>query len=277
MILVDNSQILFASVFSQFATGADINDPINVVRHITLNTYRFLKEKFSSEYGDLVICQDSYNYWRKEYFPYYKANRKKTREQNQEHWDAVFAAMKQINDEIAENMPYKNIKIDRCEADDIIAVLAKHYCPIEKVVIVSNDKDFQQLLRFNNVSLYSPQKKSMVKCPNPDGFLFEQIVRGDASDGIPNILSDADTFVDEAKRQKPLTAKRFKELQVEIPDSNKEFFERNKILIDLNYIPTEYVDSILDEYKKPIQNKNKMFNYFVEHKLTNLMKDMATF
>lgn len=279
MILVDNSQIILASIFSHYRNPEQIldEDPLNVIRHITLNTYRFIKEKFNNQYGDIVICQDSNNYWRKDVFPYYKANRKKTQQDNQEYWDKIFASMRQINEEIAENMPYKNIKIDRCEADDVIAVLAKHYSPSEKVLIVSNDKDFQQLLYYQNVDIYSPLKKLMVKCDNPTSFLFEQIVRGDPSDGIPNILSDADTLIVENKRQKPVTAKKLKEYERTIPDEYKDSFARNQILIDLNYIPQEYVDQIIEEYQKSVINKGKILNYFMEHKLTNLMTDLTNF
>jgi hypothetical protein len=288
MILIDNSQIVLSSIFSQYPDPSAIlgeDDPINLIRHITLNTYRSIKDKFSSDYGNIVICQDSNNYWRKEIFPHYKANRKKMREDNQEYWDVIFDAMKVIREEVATNMPYKNMKVDRCEADDIIAVLAKHYSPTEKVLIVSNDKDFQQLLYYPNVELYSQQKKKMVTCDDPTTFLFEQIVRGDSGDGIPNILSDSDTFIVETKRQKPITAKRLAEFTNTIPldiANNRnhfsvEMFRRNQQLIDLNYIPPEYVDAILEEYKKPIINSNKMFNYFVENKLTHLMKDLTSF
>lgn len=279
MILVDNSQIILASIFSHYRNPEEIldEDPLNIIRHITLNTYRFIKEKFNNQYGNIVICQDSNNYWRKDVFPHYKANRKKTQQDNQEYWDQIFASMRQINEEIAENMPYKNIKVDRCEADDIIAVLAKHYSPSEKVLIVSNDKDFQQLLYYQNVDIYSPLKKLMVKCDNPTAFLFEQIVRGDSGDGIPNILSDADTLIVENKRQKPVTSKKLKEYESKIPDEYKESFTRNQILIDLNYIPQEYVDQIIEEYQKSVINKGKILNYFMEHKLTNLMTDLTNF
>lgn len=287
MILVDNSQIVLSSIFSQYPNPEAIveNDPINLIRHITLNTYRHIKDKFGKDYGDLVICQDSTNYWRKDIFPFYKANRKKAQQDNQEYWDVIYGAMKTIRNEVAENMPYKNLKVDRCEADDIIGVLAKNYHATESVLIVSNDKDFQQLLYYPNVKLYSPHKKTMVECEDPTMFLFEQIVRGDSSDGIPNILSDDDTFLVESKRQKPVTAKRLAEFFNTIPQDiasgrmhfTVEAFKRNQKLIDLAMIPAEYEKQILDSYDQPMINTHKMFNYFVEHKLTYLMKDLTSF
>lgn len=288
MILVDNSQIVLSSIFSQYPNPETMvvgNDPINLIRHITLNTYRHIKDKFGKDYGDLVICQDSNNYWRKDIFPFYKANRKKAREDNQEYWDVIYDAMKTIRTEVAENMPYKNIKVDRCEADDVIGVLTKHYHPTESILIVSNDKDFQQLLYYPNVKLYSPHKKTMVECEDPTMFLFEQIVRGDSSDGVPNILSDEDTFLVDTKRQRPITSKRLSEFLNTMPsdlssnkqDSTVQAFKRNQQLIDLAMIPETYEQEILKKYSEPLLNTHKMFNYFVEHKLTHLMKDLTSF
>ena len=280
MILIDNSQIVLSSIFSQYKKPEDIvynADPMSLIRHITLNTYRSIKEKFGKEYGDLVICQDSNNYWRRDIFPHYKANRKKAQQENQQYWDVIFSCMKQIREEVAENLPYKNMKVDRCEADDVISVIARHYYTSEKVLIVSNDKDFQQLLYYPNINIYSPQKKSLVNCDDPTAFLLEQIIRGDSGDGIPNILSDDDTLINENKRQKPITAKRLAEFEAKIPTELESAFYRNRRLIDLGYVPEEYMNSILEEYKKPVINNHKMFNYFVEHKLTNLMSELSSF
>lgn len=287
MILVDNSQIVLSSIFSQYPNPETIveNDPINLIRHITLNTYRHIKEKFGKDYGDLVICQDSTNYWRKDIFPFYKANRKRAQQDNQKYWDVIYGAMKTIRNEVAENMPYKNIKVDRCEADDIIGVLAKNLHASESILIVSNDKDFQQLLYYPNVQLYSPHKKTMVECADPTMFLFEQIVRGDSSDGIPNILSDEDTFLVDTKRQKPITAKRLAEFNAsmisDLSNGNNtapvQAFRRNQSLIDLSMIPEIYEQEILKAFNQPLINNHKMFNYFVENKLTHLMKDLTSF
>jgi 5'-3' exonuclease len=280
VILVDNTQIILSSIFSQYKTPESIvenEDPLNLIRHITLNTYLSIKHKFGSEYGDLIICQDAGNYWRKDIFSHYKANRKKVRDDNSEYWDKIYECLKTIRTEVAENMPYKNMLVPRCEADDIIAVLSRHYGTEEKVLIVSNDKDFKQLLASSNINLYSHQKKAFVDCPDPNGDLYEQIVRGDSSDGIPNIMSDSDTFVVDGKRQKPMTAKRVDEFVKSIPNDLKEAFERNQKLIDLSYIPMEYQNAIIEEYTKKSVPRSKMFNYFTENKLVNLMSSLSEF
>ena len=74
MILVDNNQIVFANVF-QMAKNNEMGN-VDLLRHLVLNTYRMYKSKFGNQYGELVICHDSGNVWRKEHFPHYKASRR---------------------------------------------------------------------------------------------------------------------------------------------------------------------------------------------------------
>ena len=82
-------------------------------------------------------------------------------------------------------------------------------------MIVSNDKDFQQLQRYPNVHQYSPLKKTQLVCENPEKFLLEHIIKGDVSDGVPNILSDDDVFVNKEKRQKPCGGKKVNQIMVQ--------------------------------------------------------------
>lgn len=272
MILIDNTQLLIASIFSQYKNINDVSE--DVVRHIVVNTYRMYRSRFKDKYGELVICQDSADPWRRDYFPNYKANRKKTHDKDREQWDRVFEILSKIRQEVKENFPYKNMHIDRCEADDIIATLAMEYSKTEPVLIISSDKDFQQLQRYENIKQYSPIHKNFLTCENPSQFLFEHLVRGDTSDGVPNILSDDDVFVEDNKRQKPVSAKKLKEwMSSGVPSEHERNMERNKILVDLTYIPEEYQRSILDEYSTQENgNKNKVFNYLVQHNMKLILE-----
>ena len=193
MILIDNNQVILSSIFAQTRGKKDLDE--DQVRHITLNIYRSIRNKFYSEYGELIICQDSSNCWRKDIFPQYKAGRKKTQQKDAEDWNKIFDVLGKIRREIRETFPYKNISIQRCEADDIIAVLAKKYSPTEKVVIVSSDKDFKQLQRYDNIKQYCLRKKQFLVEEDPQRFLFDHIMYGDSSDGIPNVLSADNVFV----------------------------------------------------------------------------------
>jgi 5'-3' exonuclease len=269
--------LIIASVFQSLKYDSELN--IDMVRHMLLNTYRMYRNKFSKEYGELVICNDGGRYWRKDIFPQYKSNRSKNQKKSKIDWDNVHEIMNTIHDEIKTTFPYKNIKIYSIEADDIIAVLCQKYHQDEKVLIVSSDKDFQQLQRFLNVKQYSPLKKKFIVCENPEVFLVEHILGGDSSDGIPNILSDDDTFVDPNKRQKPCGKKTISKMKNELQTwTNSENWNRNQNLIDFQMIPEVIQDTIIEEYNKEIMGKrSNILSYFIEYKMKKLMDHIEEF
>ena len=51
-----------------------------MIRHMILNSIRMYNKKYRNEYGQLIICADGMNTWRKDFYPEYKANRKKSRD-----------------------------------------------------------------------------------------------------------------------------------------------------------------------------------------------------
>jgi len=243
-----------------------------------LNSIRSYNTKFSSEYGDIVIACDDRNYWRRQIFPYYKANRKKTRDQSELDWSTIFSTLDKIKKELRENFPYKVIQIEGAEADDVIASLCQEY-NLQDILILSGDKDFVQLQGYNNVKQYDPIRKKWIKDSNPESYLYEHICRGDQGDGIPNILSDDDTFVT-SKRQKPLTQKKLDNFKQEgsKDEAILRNFARNEQLINLAKIPKNIKEMVIDKYKETNEvGKTKLFNYFVEHKLKNLMEHINEF
>jgi len=278
MILIDNNQVILSSIFAQTKGKKDLDE--DQVRHITLNIYRSIRNKFYSEYGELIICQDSSNCWRKDIFPQYKAGRKKTQQKDAADWNKIFDVLGKIRREIRETFPYKNISIQRCEADDIIAVLAKKYSPTEKVVIVSSDKDFKQLQRYDNIKQYCLRKKQFLVEEDPQRFLFDHIMYGDSSDGIPNVLSADNVFVDSI-RQRPISKKKLEKLYRQEEDLGVEFernWDRNSRLVDLDRIPEKYVTEILEAFEEsPIGARSNIFNYFVSNKLRMLMENIQDF
>ena len=147
---------------------------------------------------------------------------------------------------------------------------------------MSGDKDFIQLQKHNFVKQYSPVLKKFVKDINPDIYIREHILKGDRSDGVPNFLSSDDTFVNEL-RQKPLTKKK---LAVWIDLAPEDYctedmlrnYQRNRTLIDLEYIPSDLKERILEEYKNPPKGeRSKLLNYFINKRLKNLMNDIGDF
>ena len=196
MILVDYSQVAIASIMAQ--TRGENTPDEDLVRHIILNNIRLIRNKFKNDYGEIVLCCDAGNYWRKDIFPHYKASRKTKQQKSDFDWNALFNILGKVREEIREFFPYKVLNVERCEADDVIATIAKRAAesfPVEDVLIVSSDKDFQQLQKHGNVKQWNPIKKAFVKCSDPEKFLQDLIIRGDSGDGVPNSLSDDDCFV----------------------------------------------------------------------------------
>ncbi len=277
MILLDYSQIVIANVMMNKKSMSE-----DFVRHAVLNTIRMYHHKFSDEYGDLVVCCDATNNWRKEAFKYYKAQRKTTRDKSDFDWSELFRLLHMVREEIAENFPYKVVYIDKAEADDIIASLVLNNDSNEPVLILSSDKDFIQLQKYKNVNQYSPLTKKFLNTDNPETFLREHILRGDVSDGVPNFLSSDDTFVTD-KRQTPLSKKKvsvWSELEPDVFCQGEQLrnYRRNEMLIDLTKIPEWLQTNIVVEYdKQPEIGRTKLFNYFVKHKLKNLMEHINEF
>ena len=281
MILVDMNQISFASMMMHFHIKKTKTLDDSMVRHMILNSLRMYRTRFSSEFGELVLCHDSRHYWRRDYFPQYKANRKKGREQSDLDWDVIFKCLNEIKEEIRVNMPYKSIEVYGAEADDIIATICSEYS--EEILILSGDKDFIQMQRFPNVKQYSPITKKMINGANPDGYLKEHIFKGDTSDGIPNVLSPDNTFTD-SLRQKPLGKKKiagWKDHNFEDVAPNDEVkrnYQRNKTLIDLTCAPKELGTEILDTFRDaPCNDRSKILNYFIQKRLKNLTESIGEF
>ncbi len=281
MILVDMNQISLASMMMHLHMSKSKEPDGNMVRHMILNSLRMYRTRFSSEYGELVLCYDSKHYWRRDYFPEYKSGRRKTREKDDKNWDEIFLCLNEIKDELRENLPYKFLEVYGAEADDIIGTLCSTIS--EEIMIISGDKDFIQLQKFPNVKQFSPITKKSVNGANPGGYLKEHIFKGDTSDGIPNVLSPDNTFTD-GLRQKPLGKKKIASWMehnfddVAPNDEVKRNYQRNRKLIDLAYTPDELSTEIINTYNEaPFGDRSKLLNYFIQKRLKNLTESIGEF
>ena len=259
----------------------------DLVRHMVLNSLRAHNKKFSKDYGDMVIACDSKNVWRREFFPNYKAGRKANREKSDHDWNAIFTMLGNIRNEIRENLPYKVLELETAEADDIIATLVRRVqnrvSPnhLKKILILSGDKDFIQLHN-EFVKQYNPVLNKYVgKDENPALYIKEHILKGDRSDGIPNVLSDDDVFI-EGRRQKPLSRKKIdswlEEVLMTMTEEEEKNYNRNRKLIDLNCIPQELEDKINNEFDNvKVATRDKILNYFIKYKLKTLIEVIDEF
>ena len=281
MILLDYSQIALSNIIVQ-----KLNDE-NMIRHMILNSIRMYNKKYRDQFGQMVICADGMNTWRRDYFPLYKANRKKNRDSSDQDWPEIFRILNLVRDEIRENLPYKVMHLEGCEADDIIGTLTmqtQEFGQHEPIMIVSSDKDFIQLQKFNNVKQFSPIQKKIVSDANPRSYAFEHIMKGDKGDGIPNVLSPDNAIVDEI-RQSPMTKKKIEywaenvdNLQDVMTTEEYRNYQRNKTLIDLTAIPQDVQDRIINNYneQKPAM-KMRVLNYLIKKRCNHLIEVVEEF
>lgn len=284
-ILVDYNQVILASLFASIGNHTDVAADENIIRHMFLNSIRANRKKFTEEYGEIVICADGKNTWRREAYPYYKANRKKSRDESEMDWNALFDIMNTVRDELKEFFPYKVIHVEHCEADDIIGAVIHEFgselnIGSEKFLILSGDKDYIQLQGYANVDQYDPIRKRWIRNDNPDQYLKEHILKGDTGDGVPNILS-SDNCLAIGERQKAMTQKRmalYLQGTDQMDEETLRRYHRNKMMIDLGEIPQKYKDIILSEYNKEKEvGRKELFNFFVKKKLKHLITDIQDF
>jgi len=289
MILIDYSQVCVASIlaFSSDLKKTSDSNKIDLIRHVALNSIKSYKKKFGKEFGDIVIACDGRNYWRKEFFSNYKGLRKKAREESDLDWKVIFDTLSEIREDIKSYFHYKVIHVDRCEADDVIGVLVEttqEFGKCEPVMIVSSDKDFKQLHAYDNVKQFSPmlKKQIVVNKKELQAWLIEHIVKGDAGDGVPNIMSKDDVFMI-GERQKSVSAKRLQEFNDNgfnacKNDEERRNWHRNSTLVDFKYIPEDVKQTIIEAFEvEPKGDKNAIMNYLIKNKCRNLLNEIEEF
>ena len=277
MILVDANQI----AISHLMVRQKIEDGINIdsVRRSIVRVLARIQKKFGPEYGQMVLCYDDKSYWRSQVFPYYKKNRKQERETSKYDWDMVFSVLNKIRDEIRRNLPYYVIQVQGAEADDVIATLCRNHHIEDKILILSADKDFIQLQRYASVKQYDPIRNRWIVNENPVQYLQEHIIRGDRSDGIPNILTCDDAIVN-GKAQKKMSKEKISALASMDPSDFTNYirlrnWKRNSELIDFAKIPRPIVDNILMTFQKYRVKPSIDIQYFIDNNIQDLIDEFS--
>ena len=299
MIVVDFNQTAISNFMSEVGGRTDDSIEVNLplLRHMIINTLRSYKMRFGNEFGDMVLAMDNRNYWRRREFQYYKAARRKARETSHLDWNDIFTSLNVIRHELEEFFPYPVIDVDGAEADDVIGTLAEYSQTIGKPIgglfddpepepflVISGDHDFKQLQRYPNVKQYAPTQKKWVKIKEPaEQVLMEHIITGDKGDGIPNMLSEDDTFVD-GRRQRPIRKVLLEEWKKQKPEefvTNSDMahgFTRNQLLIDLTKTPQDIKDNIINSYKSQEGgDRSQLLNYFIKNKMSLMIEVIGDF
>lgn len=308
-ILIDYSGVFISKAIS-YANELKEEPTLDNCRFATMDFLRNYSNMFKKQYGDIVICCDANDYWRKKRFKYYKEKRKSAKKKSKINWTMLDKNMDIVLQELVDHFPYKIIRIDHAEADDVIGVIAVYESLDDintkprPVCIISRDTDFLQLQKYSNVVQYEPVSNKFMESIDPDVDLLMKILQGDTGDGIPNVLSDDDGIVRE-ERQTTLTAKRrtlifdyikengwkglneFAKTQIEnkiwklpVKDFRRNCV-RNRILIDLRCTPPEIQNDIADAYLVPVdgskKNKNSILTFFMKEGMVGLVDHLGEF
>lgn len=278
MILLDFSSIAMSSIMPQIDKFEENTD---MIRHIMINIIRRYNEEYRDDFGEMVICMDAGNNWRKQVFPQYKANRRKNRDNSIHDWNAIFTMMNQVRDDIRELSPFRCIWVDECEADDAIGTIVEKQNSPEPILIVSPDGDFKQLQRYPNVKQWSNLQKKWVISEDPVEELHVKVCKGDTGDGVPNCLSDDDVLITEGARQTPLSKKKIAALKEDphsLGASTAKRLARNTTMIDLTHTPVRLKDAIMSEFDKgPKGNMMSWMNYLMKNQLKLLLESASDF
>lgn len=288
-LLMDFSNIAYATYYAMQGYHHDEFETeegkIAYWKFLMLQSIR--KNKVKHNPDEYVICVDSRS-WRKRVFPFYKAKREQQRRESGIDFKFFVENMESFVSDLEKHFPYKVVKVNGAEADDIIGVLSAHLSPRRgKVVIASNDKDFKQLVR-GNVLLWSMRDEKFADVADPHEFLVCHLLKGDSGDGVPNVRSDDDTFIAEGKRQKPCGPKLIGKILEQGVDEwlNQEGLKRNwnrnkkLISLDRNSIPSKLWDAVVDKYESiPTERGNyqRILHYMARNCMRNLMTDVNSF
>lgn len=212
IILIDFGAVQHSAIFA-YRKNSSVPVTYTIMRMII----GYLK-RFQVDMDDKVILCLDCGSWRKDIDIAYKSQRKKFREQfeSEEWWKEIYKEIDEFVEKIDKSLCWYICKNYKAEADDWISVACRTFTDKE-IIIVSFDRDLEQLCFYSNVKIFSPRTKKFKEVKNPAKVLLEKI-QGDKSDNL-----------------------------LDKPSSEVEF-EKRKEIVDL-------IDPLPDYIEKPLKEK----------------------
>jgi len=278
-VIIDVNHMSIRCLFANAKNFGNPEPELQLHKHMFLTTLFSALGKFSPD--EVVLAVDGKGNWRKSIYKSYKENRKIDRENDLFPWDEYFSHFEELIKGIKSTFPFKVIHIPRVEADDIAAVIVKHSTGYRNILVTS-DQDYIQLLQHKNTNLFDPMKNKWVQEKDPKRALELKIMIGDKSDNIPaikprvgiktamKILDTEDKFEQVLKEEIEI---KNKDGEIVKTEKVKDNYNRNKKLIDMDFIPNVIIKEVLkryDKYKIPIYNTMSITEYFIENQLREL-------
>jgi 5'-3' exonuclease len=267
-LLFDAHNLMFRTVF--VASQQDPTDEkFTYWKFLMLNSIFRAVQQFKPD--KVVMALDSRDYWRKDIYPDYKGQRKVARSKSTIDFEKFFPVADKFWEDLRETLTnFYFTRVDKCEADDIIAVLAREIKPDVNIINISTDKDMYQLMKNKNYQQYDPIKRKIVRSLNPQVDLDMKILQGDSSDNIPSV----------APRTGPATAKKILAGGLDnflINEEVKSNFERNKNLIDFDCIPEHIISKIKKEFGEQeltAYNSRSVYKFLMKNGILRVLEDL---
>lgn len=214
IVVIDGGNIQFRAIFSYRN-----NTAVPCVYTYLSMLVGYLK-RLNVTLEDTVIIAQDFGSWRKKIDKTYKAQRQDARESKEDKawWEERYREFNALYDKLKIATPWQWIKIYEMESDDIGSVACRYYKDKE-VILISSDRDWEQLAVYENVKIWSPITKKFKVIKDPTKILAEKI-QGDISD---NLLTK--------------------------PTSELEFYKRKKI-VSLLELPDWVENAIKEEFDK---------------------------
>jgi len=236
---------------------------------------------------EVIIAQDNKQYWRRKYWPRYKEKRAEQKEKMDVDWDTFYSYMNKLFIDIKNHFPFKCINIKYCEADDTIGHLGLTLN--RDIVILSSDSDYKQLLT-KRVKCFSPYTQKYLECKDPEKFLLESCLMGQAKDAIFNVITPEDYPIELRKPgfgpkkletwiSTGLDIMLNKKIKYNKPTYKgevlpKDRFHRNQVLMDFRKIPkvlTKEIDVTYNTYELP--EIGKSYDFFVQKNWNRFLQE----
>lgn len=258
MILQDFSNLKKRGIYAN--KPAIIENP-SFIAHVVFNMILNANQQFgASKQNPVVLAIDSKPSWRNTFyvenskdFPEYegqtyKGDRKSPDEELD--WETINSSCEDVLTTLKKYSDFHIVKVDDCEADDIIAVLAKDCQKRQEACwIVSMDKDFIQL-QDTFINIFDPIKKLILPAIDTTEYLQCHIMAA-GDDNIKHIATRLGKGT--AKKIYP----KMEEYLALNPEAKKRY-DFNKSLIDFNCIPEHLCGKILETWNQESHSYNMM-------------------
>jgi DNA polymerase-1 len=272
ILLIDTFNLIIRA-FAAIPTSNDNGNHDGAIRGM-LQSIKILIEQFKPSI--VIFCWEGKNSSkkRKKIFSGYKENRAvKKSLQKQFQWEYPEQEQESLRTQVFrikeyfDAMPFYELEVENCEADDVIAYISNYHFKESDKIIVSSDKDYFQLIT-DSVSVYRPIKKELVTKQtlldaykiSPQNWIMAKCLVGDNSDEVSGI--------DQIGMKRAI--KLFPFINEEVEYNLEYLFNYSKEnLIETKKSITKYYERILEPKNKEILERNYKLMQLMSHQISS--------